>query len=215
MSGHFDVVCFDCDSTLCRIEGVDELAREAGLDFDLAPLTKAAMEGELSFQAIYRQRMEALRPSRAALKRLAGLYLENLFEGATETVAELQARGKSVHIVSGGLRPALLPLAKHLAIPSKNLHAVGLQFEKGGAFKSYQDDSPLCSDQGKAVICRKLAGKKHSVVMIGDGMTDVAAQAAGAFVIGFGGVVHRKSVMRAADRFLSAPSLTALLPFIQ
>ena len=31
----FDVVCFDCDSTLSKIEGIDELARRVGLGEEL------------------------------------------------------------------------------------------------------------------------------------------------------------------------------------
>jgi phosphoserine phosphatase len=38
----FAAVCFDCDSTLSRIEGIDELARRAGLEQEIAPLTDAA-----------------------------------------------------------------------------------------------------------------------------------------------------------------------------
>ena len=35
----FDIVCFDCDSTLSKIEGIDELGRQSGLFDQLAALT--------------------------------------------------------------------------------------------------------------------------------------------------------------------------------
>ena len=39
----FDAVCFDCDSTLSRIEGINELARRAGCEAEIASMTEAAM----------------------------------------------------------------------------------------------------------------------------------------------------------------------------
>jgi phosphoserine phosphatase len=38
----FDIVCFDCDSTLSEIEGIDELANRAGCGAAMAALTNAA-----------------------------------------------------------------------------------------------------------------------------------------------------------------------------
>ena len=35
----FDVICFDCDSTLSRIEGIDELARRVGMGEEMSKLT--------------------------------------------------------------------------------------------------------------------------------------------------------------------------------
>jgi hypothetical protein len=50
--------------------------------------------------------------------------------------------------------------------------------------------------------------------MIGDGKTDLEAQQAGAKVIGFGGVVDRKTVREHADFFVSNKNLMAVLPFL-
>jgi len=41
----FDVICFDCDSTLSRIEGIDELARRVGMGEEMSKLTDLAMNG--------------------------------------------------------------------------------------------------------------------------------------------------------------------------
>ena len=43
-------VIFDCDSTLSTIEGIDELARMTGHEYDVAQLTKRAMEGDVPLE---------------------------------------------------------------------------------------------------------------------------------------------------------------------
>ncbi len=42
----FDIICFDCDSTLSKIEGIDELGRRVNMLDEMAILTNAAMNGE-------------------------------------------------------------------------------------------------------------------------------------------------------------------------
>ena len=48
--------------------------------------------------------------------------------------------------------------------------------------------------------------------MVGDGLTDLAARAGGAYVVGFGGVIHRDIMLQEADCYIAAPSLIATLP---
>ena len=43
----FDLIFFDCDSTLSAIEGVDELARLKGKEWRVSLLTQKAMDGDL------------------------------------------------------------------------------------------------------------------------------------------------------------------------
>ncbi|MBT4147320.1 MAG: haloacid dehalogenase, partial [Gammaproteobacteria bacterium] len=47
----FDIIFFDCDSTLSEIEGIDELAERAGCGAEMAALTNAAMNGEVSLES--------------------------------------------------------------------------------------------------------------------------------------------------------------------
>ena len=206
---HFDVVCFDCDSTLSRVEGIDALARRAGVEREVAPLTEAAMVGDLQLDAVYGRRLDLIRPDRAAIEWLGKLYVEEMVPGATEAINTLRAAGKDVHIISGGLRQAILPLAAELRVPSKNVHAVEVIFRDDGSYAGFDRNAPLALPGGKAEVCRLLSGKGRSVALIGDGATDIEARAAGAFVIGFGGVVVRENVRSEADVFVAGPSLTA------
>ncbi|MEN9597112.1 MAG: hypothetical protein RL236_1546 [Pseudomonadota bacterium] len=208
----FDVVCFDCDSTLSKIEGIDELARRVGLGEELAKLTDAAMNGEVALEEIYGKRLDLIKPNRDALNWLAELYIAELVDGVAEVFAELAKHNKTIHIISGGLLPAILPLAKILNVPVENIHAVDIYFAENGDYLGYETESPLAKNGGKAAIIKSL--NSTNIVMIGDGKTDLEAQQAGAKVIGFGGVVNRKLVCEQADFFVADKNLTAVLPYI-
>ncbi|BAQ16779.1 HAD-IB family phosphatase [Methyloceanibacter caenitepidi] len=207
----FDIVCFDCDSTLSRVEGIDELARRAGAETEVAPLTAAAMAGELALDAVYGKRLDLVRPDRAAVEWLAKLYVEKMVPGAVESVQTLRGAGTDVHIISGGLRQAILPLADTLGVPVANVHAVDVMFGGNGAYVDFDRDSPLARPGGKAEVCRLLGSNERSVALVGDGATDLEAREAGAYVVGFGGVVVRDTVKLRADIFVAGPSLTAVL----
>jgi phosphoserine phosphatase len=206
-----EAVCFDCDSTLTRIEGIDELARRAGIEGEIAPLTAAAMEGRLSLDAIYARRLELVRPDRESIEWLGTRYLEEMVPGARQTIAALKEAGKSVHIVSGGLRPALEPLARALEVPLSNVHAVDVSFKDDGAYRDFDRRSPLIHPDGKAIVCPSLAAAPASVALVGDGATDLAARNSGVFVVGFGGVVQREALIKGADVFIAEPDLTSVL----
>lgn len=210
----FDVVCFDCDSTLSRIEGIDELARQHGLFDKVAALTDAAMNGELALEDVYASRLDLIRPNQASIDWLAGLYVETIVDGVKETIQALQQHHKQIHIISGGLRQAILPLADYLSIPEHQVHAVDVIFDEQGEYQDFARQSPLAISGGKAQICKTLIQANSSLVMIGDGKTDLEAKLAGAYMIGFGGVVRRPLVESQSDQYVSDTSLTAVLPYL-
>jgi phosphoserine phosphatase len=210
----FEVICFDCDSTLSRVEGIDELARRKGLFDQVAALTDAAMNGELALEQVYEHRLALIQPGVEEIAWLAELYIAELVEGVKETVKALHDNGKIVHIVSGGLRQAILPLAGLLGIAEDHVHAVDLEFDAQGRYHDFARHSPLAVSGGKARVCRRLRMHHASVAMVGDGQTDLEAKQAGAYMIGFGGVVSRPLVQDQADIFVADASLTAILPYL-
>ncbi|WP_020483194.1 HAD-IB family phosphatase [Methylomonas sp. MK1] len=210
----YDVICFDCDSTLSRVEGIDELARRNGLFEQVAALTDAAMNGELPLEDVYANRLDLIKPDKAAIDWLADLYIAEMVEGVSETIETLQANNKLIHIISGGLRQAILPLAKQLGIPEEHVHAVDVLFDEDGNYQGFARHSPLAVSGGKARICRRLRMHHSSLVMIGDGKTDLEAKLAGAYMIGFGGVVRRPLVEEQADSYVLDASLAAILPLV-
>lgn len=210
---NFDIICFDCDSTLSKIEGIDELARRAGLGDAMSALTDAAMNGIVPLEAVYEQRLSLIKPDRASIAWLADLYIAEQVEGVNEVFTALSAQGKQVHIISGGLRAAILPLAHALGLPESHVHAVDIYFNADGNYRDYERDSPLARTGGKAIVAG-LLGQSGSLVMVGDGKTDMEAKQAGAYVIGFGGVVDRAIVREQADVFVADSSLFPVLAHI-
>jgi phosphoserine phosphatase len=207
----FAAVCFDCDSTLSRIEGIDELASRRGHKLEVSRLTEAAMKGSLAIEAVYAERLSIVSPDEAAMTWLGERYVQDLVPGARETVEALHRLGKAVYLVSGGLLPAVRYLSRALAIPDAHVFAVTVHFDGAGAYQGLDSSSPLARADGKAVVCRHLAFRHGHIAMVGDGMTDVAARAGGAYVIGFGGVAYREQVAKDADCYIAGPDLTATL----
>ncbi len=209
----FEVVCFDCDSTLSKIEGIDELAKQVGLGEAMARLTNLAMNGDVPLEAVYGQRLSLIRPDQASIAALAEQYIAAMVEGVKDVFDALLAQGKTVHIVSGGLRQAILPLAQVLGIPAGQVHAVDIFFNSDGSYSHFDSDSPLAQSGGKAIVASQLA-EQGKLVMVGDGKTDMEAKQAGAFTIGFGGVVERPVVRELADVYVADASLLAVLRYI-
>jgi phosphoserine phosphatase len=210
----FNVICFDCDSTLSKIEGIDELAERVGLRAEMSKLTDAAMNGEVPLEAIYERRLSLIRPDRNSIDWLADLYIEQIVDGVKDVFEALAAQGKELHIISGGIRQAILPLAGYLGLPETQVHAVDIYFNDDGSYLDYNQSSPLARSGGKAEICRRLLKTEGSLVMIGDGKTDMEAKQAGAVVIGFGGVVDRQIVRDQADFYSAESNLVSILAHI-
>jgi phosphoserine phosphatase len=112
----FDIICFDCDSTLSEVEGIDELAERAGCGAEMAALTNAAMNGEVSLESIYAKRLELIKPDQQAIDWAADLYIEKMVQGVEQVFQQLHSQGKQVHIISGGLKQAILALAEKLQV---------------------------------------------------------------------------------------------------
>ena len=211
-----DGVIFDCDSTLSRIEGIDELAAVKQCGSRIATLTNQAMNGETPLEAVYRERLDLIRPERRDLGKIAERYLETRTPGAAETIAALKKAGIQVAIVSGGLREAIVPLARALDVAEDDVFAVDLEFDAESRYLGIAA-SPLATTTGKYRVVADWKAKKRleHVCLIGDGMSDVAARGADAAdtVIGYGGVVSRTALHKAADAFYHGNDLRGILAF--
>lgn len=204
---------FDCDSTLARLEGIDELAvlAEEEIRREVIALTDAAMAGSIAMDAVYGKRLELLRPDQSAVLAVGGRYVDTVVDDARSVVAALHACGKSVGIISGGLRPAILPLAAHLGIPEARVFAVDVEFDADGAYVDFDRGSPLARNGGKPEILAGLAATEHPIAFVGDGVTDLEAAGAVQTFIGFGGVARRERVVAEAEHFVDGPGLAEVL----
>lgn len=209
-------VYFDCDSTLCSIEGVDELLRWAPADQRavITALTEQAMAGTLPLAEVYERRLQRLSPRREQLDQVGELYVAHLVPHAREVVAALQALGKHVGIVSGGLLVPVRRVAAHLGIEPANVHAVPLRFDAHGNYLDFDRTSPLWRNRGKIEVVQALPPAHRPLAFVGDGITDAETRGHVARFVGFGGVVARPAVQRLADAFVTTASLAGVLPFV-
>ena len=211
---NFDIICFDFDSTLSAVEGIDALAEHAGLGDEVVQLTNAAMNGDVPLESVYGRRLELIKPALVDIDWLAQCYIEYMVVGVKQVFSELRAQNKEVHIISGGLRQAILPMANLLGIAEQNVHAVDIYFNSEAKYSHFEQRSPLAKAGGKAEICKQISSQGKSLVMVGDGQTDLEAKQAGAYFVGFGGVVERPAVVKQADVYVSDKDLQAMLPIL-
>jgi len=227
----YDLVFFDCDSTLTRIEGIDELARMKGLFEGVQRLTSAAMEGEVHLASVYDRRLDLLRPTRADILAIERLYRAHEVPDVRELMAALQFLGRQVFIISGGLALAVIPFGESLGVPRQHVRAVDVVFNRlAGRWWDYQLDregfnpdeqyldheaGPLSETHGKAEIVRELRqGRPGQALLVGDGVSDLMARPAVDLLVGFGGVVRRARVAAEADVYIECGSLAPVLPLV-
>ena len=72
------------------------------------------MNGEIPLDQVYGKRLEMIRPPKDRVEQLGAEYVRSLVDGAKETIAALQDNGVIVHLVTGGIEQAILPLANAL-----------------------------------------------------------------------------------------------------
>jgi len=204
----FAAVVFDCDSTLARIEGIDELAGPHAAE--IARLTAAAMAGAVPLEDVYGRRLEIIRPTRAFTDALGRSYVAALVPDAREVVGALRWLGKTVRVVSGGLRPPVEAVAAAVGIGPEHVAAVGIDFAADGAYADYERLSPLARSGGKESVIRAW-GLPRPALLVGDGATDLEARPAVDAFAAYMGVAFRPHVAAGADVVLRAASLAPVL----
>lgn len=202
MSAYASVV-LDMDSTVAAVEGIDWLARRCDPDVarEIASLTARAMDGELTLDDIYGERLALIRPDAEAIRELALLYERSLAPGVANAIVRLRREGVKLVIVSGGVRQAILPAARTIGFADSDVHAVALRFDSAGRYAGFDDRSPLITQHGKATVVRELA-LPRPILALGDGSTDAALRPVVESFVAFTGIARRELVVAAADREL-------------
>lgn len=195
-------VFFDVDSTLVTIEGIDVLA---GNNPEIARLTEAAMNGEIALDEVYGKRLEIIRPTRDAVEALGQRYIASLVEGVPETFEALRNAGVQIHLVTAGIAQAIAPLAGHLGIAARAVHAVNLKFDEAGNYVDFDRRSFLTRTGGKELVVRDVRARAHGkAAFVGDGVSDLEAAPAVDLFVGFGGVAVRERVVQNAKVFVKS-----------
>jgi phosphoserine phosphatase len=201
------LVVFDMDSTLIRVEVIDELAKLKGVGPQVAAITRAAMNGEIDFKESLKRRVALL----AGLpeETLVGLARElPLTEGANRVVTTLKRLGYKIGIISGGFGYFGRQLQKRLGLDY--VFANELEIEKGlvtGRVKGRIIDGPE-----KAAILRQIASRENimleQTIAVGDGANDLPMLS----IAGMGVAFHAKTTVKTRTRkMISRVGLDGLL----
>jgi phosphoserine phosphatase len=196
----FNSIVFDVDSTLSAVEGIDWLASQRGPEIAAwsAGLTERAMEGEIPIEAVYVERMRIVKPTLAEIQQLGNVYVERIAAGAVETIAALRAHNIEVIMISGGLREAILPLARELGVGEENVYAVSVFFDEQGKYAGFDDASLLTRQTGKRTTVGQM-DLKGPILAVGDGMTDCEIKPVVQGFAAFTGFTRREAVIERAD----------------
>jgi phosphoserine phosphatase len=201
------LIVMDMDSTLIRIEVIDELARAHGVGEQVAVITRKAMMGEMDYDQSLRERVALLRglPARILHDLADNLPLT---EGAETLLRVLKRLGYRTAVISGGFSVAAEALQKRLAID----FAWSNTLEIEGGVLSGRVTGPIVNAQRKADLLEELARRENvpldQVIAIGDGANDLLMLRKAGHGIAF----HAKPKLReAAHTSISAMGLDAIL----
>jgi phosphoserine phosphatase len=201
------LVVLDMDSTLIRIEVIDELARAAGVGPEVARITERAMQGEMDYDESLRQRVLLLKGlDVAVLDRMAADL--PLTDGAETLVRVLKRLGYKIAVISGGFSRAAEALKRRLGVDyaySNNLEVVGGKL-------TGRVIGPIVNAQRKAELLETIAQAEgvllDQVIAVGDGANDALMLERAGLGIAF----HAKAKLREhADTSISGAGLDAIL----
>ncbi|HSC18682.1 MAG TPA: phosphoserine phosphatase SerB, partial [Rhizomicrobium sp.] len=198
----------DMDSTIIDCEVLDELADMAGLREKVAPVTEAAMRGEIAFEPALRQRAAFLAGLPVSL--LDRVYREcvRLNPGARELVATMRAHGARTMLVSGGFAYFTQRVAEACGFDSEQANEL---LHSGGMFTGKVREPILGRDAKLRALEQAIAEMSISLadtLAVGDGANDLAMIEAA----GLGVAFRAKPILAdAADAVIDLADLTALL----
>ncbi|WP_018970559.1 HAD-IB family phosphatase [Rubritalea marina] len=198
------LIIFDCDSTLSSIEGIDELARAKGPEVfaEVEALTNAAMNGEVPLDQVFARRLDIIRPDQATCSTIGQLYIDTVEPTAVSTLNTLREKGWTIAILSGGFKRLIEPLAEFLGI--ERIEAVPLELDSEGKYLRFDNSYPTTYNGGKPEIIQQLKQEfsPDTVVMVGDGVSDLETKPEVDCFIGYGGYTPRPKVQEGSDHFI-------------
>jgi phosphoserine phosphatase len=201
------LVVLDMDSTLIRIEVIDELARAAGVGAEVAAITERAMQGEMNYDESLQKRVALLRGlDVAALDRIAAEL--PLTEGAETLVRVLKRLGYRIAVISGGFSRAADALKRRLALD----YAFSNNLEVEGGKLTGRVVGPIVNAQRKAELLELIAQLEgvllDQVIAVGDGANDLLMLEKAGLGIAFRA---KPKLREAADTSISGAGLDAIL----
>ena len=197
----------DMDATMIEGETLDDLAGHLGIKDKVAPITAAAMRGEIDFEQALRQRVGLLKgmPVSALFESLESVRFS---KGAETLVKTMNRLGAKCVLISGGFDIFTRHVAARLGFYRNIGNALGIDNDKltGDVIP------PVIDKHAKEKTLKeetaKLGLTPQETMAVGDGANDIPMlQAAGAGV----GYFAKPAVVAATPYQVRYTDLTALL----
>ena len=199
------VVVFDLDSTLVKGELIDELAKH--VNHDLAPITAAAMRGEIDFSESLRRRVALL----AGLPEdtLGAVAAQaTLSPGAEDLIRALREMGFRIALISGSFTQVVETIRERLGLD----YAFGNRLEVKDGRLTGKVLEPIVDAQGKGEILREIARREgidaKDIIAVGDGANDVYMITSAGLGISFNG---KELLKRAAQGEIAHSTLYSII----
>lgn len=197
-----DAFCFDVDSTICKNEGLDDLAKWCNVN-GISDITRRTMNGEICFRKSLKSRLDTIKPSKFDVLSFNKHNPAIMSKNIHNLIRVLHHNNKDVFLVSGGFRSIIQPIALSLSIPMTKVYANTFIFDDlTKEYIGFDENEYTSMSGGKAFVIKhikEMYGYKN-IIMIGDGVTDLEASAD--FFIGYGGVNIMENVKDKADWFI-------------
>ncbi|MFB1479396.1 phosphoserine phosphatase SerB [Corallococcus sp. RDP092CA] len=204
------MVVMDMDSTLIRIEVIDELARAYGVHAQVAAITERAMHGEMDYDESLRQRVALLAGLDARVLHELAASLP-LTEGAETLIRVLKRLGYRTAVISGGFSVAAEALQQRLGIDFAYSNALEVRDGK----LTGRTVGTIVNARRKAELLETLAKQEgvllEQVIAVGDGANDLLMLEKAGLGIAFRA---KPKLREAADTSISAGGLDTILTLL-
>lgn len=170
----------DFDSTFITGESLDWLAEVTLEDKSsdkrkriiekIEKITRAGMEGEMSFTDSLRQRLALFQPTKSHVARLIKRIQHSVTPSFQRNRLFIQQNAQYIRIVSGGFHEYMDPILKSFGISKEHICGNFFEFD-GDTVVGFDSENVLCRQNGKGEVVRSM-NLDGRVVVIGDGFTD-------------------------------------------
>lgn len=200
------ILC-DLESTIIKQEMLDEMAKEAGVEAEVATITAKAMNGEIDFKASLEARLRLFADWPLTLlddMKATITYME----GAKELILGLKERGVKTALISGGFHEFADDIAKDLGFD----YVQANRFETVDGHLTGKPIYPIQDPNAKLAalerLCQQMSITPDQAICIGDGANDIPMLQKAGFGVG---IRPKKIVARKIANALRYNDLSTLL----
>jgi D-3-phosphoglycerate dehydrogenase len=168
----------DFDSTVAKVEGLDELAKKA-LESDpereqkvkkIQEITNLGMEGVITFPESLGRRIKLISTDKSVISGVSEFILNNLSESVKRNIEFFKNNADKIYIISGGFVDLIVPSAEKLGISRDHILANEFVFDENDCVCGVDESNFMSQEGGKIKQINALG--LQSAVMVGDGWTD-------------------------------------------